>query len=85
MLHRARQLTLGGAELLFADLHEDVAWSGSELAVAIRHDAAIPLLGRGLLMVGFVGRVCPGTQSPQQRATLQLSSWYIRHGDRCPR
>ena len=51
VLHRARQLTLGGAELLFADLHEEVAWSGSELAVAIRHDAAIPLLGRGLLMV----------------------------------
>ena len=51
VLHRARQLTLGGAELLFADLHEEVAWSGSELAVAIRYDAAIPLLGRGLLMV----------------------------------
>ena len=51
VLHRARQLTLGGAELLFADVHEDVAWSGSQLAVGIRHDAEIPLQGRGLLML----------------------------------
>jgi hypothetical protein len=51
VLHRARQLTLGGAELLFADVHEDVAWTGSDLAVDIRHDAVIPLGGRGLLML----------------------------------
>jgi len=51
VLHRARQLTLGGAELLFADVHHDVGWSGSRLAVDIRHDAEIALAGRGLLMV----------------------------------
>jgi DNA-binding transcriptional ArsR family regulator len=51
VLHRARQLTLGGAELLFADVHEDVAWSGSQLSVSIRHDADVALEGRGLLML----------------------------------
>jgi DNA-binding transcriptional ArsR family regulator len=54
VLHRARQLTLGGAELLFADVHEDVAWNGSELEVGIRYDAVIPLQGRGLLMLPSV-------------------------------
>ncbi|HEX3316465.1 MAG TPA: DUF5937 family protein [Solirubrobacteraceae bacterium] len=51
VLHRARQLTLGGAELLFADVHEDVAWSGSRLSVGIRYDADIALEGRGLLLL----------------------------------
>jgi hypothetical protein len=51
VLHRARQLTLGGAELLFADVHTDVRWSGSELAVGIRYEAEIPLEGRGLLLL----------------------------------
>jgi DNA-binding transcriptional ArsR family regulator len=51
VLHRARQLTLGGAELLFADVHEAVGWNGSQLEVGIRYDAEIPLQGRGLLML----------------------------------
>jgi DNA-binding transcriptional ArsR family regulator len=51
VLYRARQLTLGGAELLFADVHEDVGWNGSQLEVGIRYDAEIPLQGRGLLML----------------------------------
>jgi DNA-binding transcriptional ArsR family regulator len=51
VLHRARQFTIGGSELLFHDLHEDVRWEGERLRVGIRYDAEIPLEGRGLLMV----------------------------------
>jgi DNA-binding transcriptional ArsR family regulator len=51
ILHRARQLTLGGAELLFADVHEAVRWDGGSLFCNIRHEALVPLEGRGLLMI----------------------------------
>src|SRR3954454_20241338 len=51
VLHRARQLTLGGAELLFADVHPDVRWDGGSLFLNIRHEAVVPLEGRGLLML----------------------------------
>src|SRR5215211_205828 len=51
VLHRARQFTVGGSELLFHDLHDDVRWDGERLRVGIRYDADIPLEGRGLLML----------------------------------
>jgi hypothetical protein len=51
VMHRARQLTLGGSELLFADVHEDVTWDGERLRMAIGYDAVVPLAGRGLLML----------------------------------
>jgi DNA-binding transcriptional ArsR family regulator len=51
VLHRARQFTVGGSELLFHDLHEDVRWDGERLCVGIRYDAEIALEGRGLLML----------------------------------
>jgi DNA-binding transcriptional ArsR family regulator len=51
VLHRARQLTLGGAELLFADVHPDVSWAGGSLRLAMKHEAVVELGGRGLLMV----------------------------------
>jgi DNA-binding transcriptional ArsR family regulator len=51
VLHRARQLTLGGAELLFADVHEAVRWERGTLFCAIRYDTVVELDGRGLLMI----------------------------------
>ena len=51
VLHRARQMTLGGAELLFHDLHDQVRWDRDRLRIGIRYDAVIALEGRGLLML----------------------------------
>jgi hypothetical protein len=54
VMHRARQLTVGGAEMLFADIHENVRWEAPSLFVEMRHEAVVPLDGRGLLMVPSV-------------------------------
>jgi DNA-binding transcriptional ArsR family regulator len=51
VLHRARELTRGGSELLFHELHEDVRWDGDRLRIGIKYDAVVPLEGRGLLML----------------------------------
>ncbi|MGI5460407.1 ArsR/SmtB family transcription factor [Streptomyces sp. CA-249302] len=50
--HRARQLTMGGARLLFSDLHRNLTWRDGELRVAQmigRH--RIDGSGRGLRLV----------------------------------
>ena len=39
--YRARQLALGGAELLFADLHPSLSWSGEALVIDKQHDEEI--------------------------------------------
>ncbi|MGA4837991.1 ArsR/SmtB family transcription factor [Streptomyces sp. G45] len=55
MTYRARQLALGGARLLFADMHPNLRWQGGELRV---HDMIgrfrVAVSGRGLLLVPSV-------------------------------
>jgi hypothetical protein len=55
MTYRARQLALGGARALFADMHPNLRWSGGELRIAqmiSRHRVTAP--GRGLLLLPSV-------------------------------
>jgi len=50
--YRARRLTAGGPEALFADLSTDVAWTQPHLEVTVPvHEATVPLEGRGLLLM----------------------------------
>lgn len=53
--YRARQLALGGARLLFADMHPNLRWQGGELYIhkmISRHRVAAS--GRGLLLLPSV-------------------------------
>jgi len=52
--YRARQLALGGAELLFADLHPSLSWSDQTLVVDKQHDEEIDPKGRGLVLIPAV-------------------------------
>jgi DNA-binding transcriptional ArsR family regulator len=52
--YRARQLALGGAELLFADLHPSLSWSGENLVIDKQHDETIDPHGRGLVLIPAV-------------------------------
>jgi DNA-binding transcriptional ArsR family regulator len=50
VLWRARRLADGGAQLLFADLHETLAWHGDRLTAEGRCDYSGDLSGTGLLL-----------------------------------
>jgi DNA-binding transcriptional ArsR family regulator len=52
--YRARQLALGGAELLFADLHPIFEWSGGELILHKHLDAVVEPGGRGIVLIPAV-------------------------------
>jgi DNA-binding transcriptional ArsR family regulator len=51
ILYRARRLTEGGAERLFADLHPSVSWNRGCLRVDRPYDARRELDGTGLMLV----------------------------------
>jgi len=51
VLHRSRELALGGAHALFADLHTDVRWDGEALTVAKKYRKTITLDGQGMVLV----------------------------------
>ncbi|MET8625113.1 ArsR family transcriptional regulator [Kitasatospora sp. NPDC004669] len=55
MTYRARQLALGGARLLFADMHPDLCWEAGVLHIdrMIGHHRVAPS-GRGLLLLPSV-------------------------------
>jgi DNA-binding transcriptional ArsR family regulator len=52
--YRARQLALGGAELLFADFHPMIEWSDGELIIRKSYEASIDPSGNGLLLIPAV-------------------------------
>ncbi|MDH4111230.1 MAG: DUF5937 family protein [Actinomycetota bacterium] len=52
--YRARQLALGGAELLFADLHPSLTWEGDSLVIDKHHCEDIEPGGRGLVLIPAV-------------------------------
>ncbi|MFD7256944.1 ArsR family transcriptional regulator [Streptomyces sp. NPDC059874] len=55
MTYRARQLAVGGARRLFADMHPNLRWDGGTLHVDnVLGDFHIPAAGRGLLLVPSV-------------------------------
>jgi DNA-binding transcriptional ArsR family regulator len=50
--YRARQLAVGGAHLLFADVHPNVSWSDGVLSIAeMIGDHTVNAAGRGLLLM----------------------------------
>lgn len=52
--YRARQLALGGAELLFADLHPMLEWHSGELVLCKNHEAIVEPGGKGLILIPVV-------------------------------
>jgi DNA-binding transcriptional ArsR family regulator len=52
--YRARQLALGGAELLFADLHPMFEWTGGELILNKHHEGVVEPGGRGIVLIPAV-------------------------------
>ncbi|MFD8635347.1 ArsR family transcriptional regulator [Streptomyces sp. NPDC059533] len=55
MTYRARQLAVGGARRLFADMHPNLRWAGGILRIAdVLGDFHIPAAGRGLLLIPSV-------------------------------
>ena len=52
--YRARQLALGGAELLFADLHPSVSWSAEDLVIDKAMHEDVNPGGRGLVLIPAV-------------------------------
>lgn len=51
VLWRARRLAAGGAQALFADLHESVTWQDDRVRAADPYDYAGSLSGEGLLLI----------------------------------
>jgi len=51
ILYRARQLADGGAQALFADIHPEVSFVDDTLRIAMPHDVAADLGGRGMVFV----------------------------------
>ncbi|MFD3873817.1 ArsR family transcriptional regulator [Streptomyces sp. NPDC058623] len=69
MTYRARQLALGGARLLFADMHPNLRWQGGVLYVdrmISRHH--VKASGRGLLLVPSVFAHKPAPPVDQDEA-----------------
>jgi DNA-binding transcriptional ArsR family regulator len=54
VMYRARQLALGGAELLFADLHPAVSFADGVVTVDKQHEKEFHPQGQGLLMIPAV-------------------------------
>ena len=54
VMYRARQLALGGAQLLFADLHPAVSWRDGVLEIEKRWDAELTPAGEGVLLIPAV-------------------------------
>jgi DNA-binding transcriptional ArsR family regulator len=52
--YRARQLALGGAELLFADLHPSLSWAGDALVIDKQMCEDVDPGGRGLVLIPAV-------------------------------
>lgn len=52
--HRARQLTVGGAERLFSDLHPDLSWQDGRLALAGPRARTATLGPGGLVLIPVV-------------------------------
>jgi DNA-binding transcriptional ArsR family regulator len=52
--YRARQLALGGAELLFSDLHPSLSWEDGQLVIDKQMCEDIDAGGRGLLLIPAV-------------------------------
>ncbi|MET9604209.1 helix-turn-helix domain-containing protein [Streptomyces sp. NPDC006512] len=76
MTYRARQLALGGARLLFADMHPNLRWQGGVLHVdkmISRHH--VKAAGRGLLLVPSVFAHKPAPPvGPDEPPTLAYPS-----------
>ena len=53
-MHRARQLALGGAELLFSDLHPAVSYTDGVVTIDKQYETQVHPDGRGLLMIPAV-------------------------------
>jgi len=51
VLHRARRLADGGAQLLFADIHSEVSFAEDTLRIDMPYEITAALAGRGLLFV----------------------------------
>ena len=69
ILYRSRRLTEGGLDLLFSDLHGEVAWGGDVLT--IKCECAVPALdlgGRGLVLV-------PSAFSPHKTSAMTEEPW----------
>ncbi|MFI8454555.1 ArsR/SmtB family transcription factor [Kitasatospora sp. NPDC085464] len=55
MTYRARRLALGGARLLFADMHRNLRWQGGELCIhEMISSHRVAVSGRGLLLLPSV-------------------------------
>lgn len=54
VMYRARQLALGGAELLFADLHPAVSFADGVISIDKHHEGDVRPEGQGLLMIPAV-------------------------------
>ena len=54
VMHRARQLALGGAELLFSDLHPAVSYADGVVTIDKQYETQVHPDGRGLLMIPAV-------------------------------
>ncbi|MBI0293102.1 helix-turn-helix transcriptional regulator [Streptomyces sp. PRKS01-29] len=76
MTHRARQLAMGGARLLFADMHPDLRWQDGVLHITkmiSRHRVAAS--GRGLLLLPSVFAHKPAPPvSPEEPPSLVYPS-----------
>lgn len=54
VMHRARQLALGGAELLFSDLHPAITFADGVVTIDKHYSETVRPEGRGLLMIPAV-------------------------------
>jgi DNA-binding transcriptional ArsR family regulator len=54
VMHRARQLALGGADLLFSDLHPSISYADGVLTIDKHLEERVRPDGRGLLMIPAV-------------------------------
>ena len=66
--HRARCLTDGGPESLFAGLYRTVTWRGDRLEVELDYDETMALHGRGIVLV-------PSAFGWQRTMTITTPPW----------
>lgn len=72
VMHRARQLALGGAELLFSDLHPAVSYADGVVTIDKQYETQVHPDRRGLLMIPAVFD-WPGIAIRPARATSRRS------------